>query len=414
MNRLLLCIRSLTVFLIVAGPLGFGAPSVLAYGSENVVLVVIDGLRYTEGLGDPSHTYVPEMWALAQQGSIIEPFQNDGVTSTWRAIPAIWCGAWTEVYKFNDPDCGGQENNYSELPTVFEYYRKGLSRPVEDCVYVLKDVGCTWKASFDPDYGPDYWPLYHSTGSTDLDVWHEAEMILNTYTPSFSLLYFAGVDHAGHSGDWNYYTSSIAVADSIVGMLWEFLQAHPSYAGTTTMFVTNDHGRHTSNFSGHGDGCDGCRTIQLLAVGPDIEIGHISDVPRTLPDITPTIGELLGFPTENATGTSMMEILCETAVGVEDDLGPSDRFKIAAVPNPFNPGVSIEFRIPEASSVQLTIFDVSGRRVAIVADGHYQRGKFVRKWDGRDDSGREVGSGTYFAKIAAEKFTATKKIVLIR
>jgi hypothetical protein len=253
------------------------------------------------------------MWALARQGTIIEPFQNDGITYTRYAIPAIWCGAWTEVIQFNDSACGGRQNYHAELPTIFEYYRKGLSRPAEDCIIVLKDVGCVWKASFDPDYGPDYWPLYHSTGSTDLDVWHEAETVLGTYTPSFSVLYLIGVDHAGHGGDWNDYTRSIAVADSIVGMLWEFLQSHPSYAGKTTMFVTNDHGRHTANFSHHGDGCDGCRTIQFLAVGPDIKIGLVSNIPRTQPDITPTIGELLGFATEDATGTPMMEIFLRNA-----------------------------------------------------------------------------------------------------
>ncbi len=280
-----------------------------AYETDKVALVIIDGLRYSEGLGDPDHTYVPEMWALAQQGTIIEPFINDGYTYTSRAIPAIWCGAWTEVISFSDPDCGGSSNNYTQLPTIFEYYRKHLSRPDEDCIYFLKDVGCPWKASFEPDYGPDFWPLYHSAGTTDLDVWSQTEPLLEQYTPSFFLVYLASVDHEGHSGNWEDYLDSISTADSIVGMLWDYLQAHPFYAGTTTMIVTNDHGRHDYDFSGHGDSCDGCRTIQFLAVGPDIQTGLVSTVPRTIPDIVPTIGELLGFPTEDSTGTAMIEII---------------------------------------------------------------------------------------------------------
>ena len=288
------------------------------YQTERVVLVIIDGLRYTEGLGDSNHTYVPNMYALSQQGSIIEPFLNDGYTYTSRAIPAIWCGAWTEIYTFFDPSCGGQENNYSELPTIFEYYRQQLSRPQDDCIYVLKDVGCPWKASFDPGYGPDYWPLYHSYGQTDLDVWNEAQDILIHEHPSFMLLYLAEVDHAGHSGNWNYYTTSIAIADSIVGMLWNLLQSSSYYAGITTMFVTNDHGRHTYDWTGHGCGCDGCRTIQLLALGPDIQENLISTTSRTLRDVTPTIGELLGFISEDATGTVMDELFRTT--GIVDDL----------------------------------------------------------------------------------------------
>ncbi len=289
----------------------------LGYQTEQVVLVIIDGLRYTEGLGDPSHTYVPQMYALSQQGVIIEPFLNDGYTYTSRAIPAIWCGAWTEILTFSDPSCGGQQNNYSELPTVFEYFRRQLLRPQSDCVYVLKNL-CSWKASFDPGYGPNYWPLYHTVGSSDLDVWHEAEDILTLDQPSFMMLYLADVDHEGHSGNWNNYTHAISVADSIVGMLWNLLQSQANYAGTTSMFVTNDHGRHTTNFSSHGDGCDGCRTIQLLAIGPDIQQGLVSTTSRTLRDVTPTIGELLGFDAEYATGVEMTEILDAAVSPVED------------------------------------------------------------------------------------------------
>ena len=285
----------------------------ICYQTNKVVLVIIDGLRYTEGLGDPSHEFVPHMYALSQQGAIVEPFLNDSLTYTARAIPAIWCGAWTEMLTFSDPSCGGQQNSYSELPSIFEYYRRQLSRPESDCVYVLKNL-CSWKGSFDPGYGPNYWPLYHTVGSSDLDVWHEAEDILTVDQPSFMLLYLADVDHEGHSGNWNNYTHAITVADSIVGMLWNMLQSSPHYAGTTAMFVTNDHGRHTYDFSGHGDGCEGCRTIQLLAVGPDIQDGLVSTTSRTLRDITPTIGELLGFDAEYSTGTAMTELFRVTDI----------------------------------------------------------------------------------------------------
>ncbi len=284
------------------------ATSIWGYETEHVVLVIIDGLRYTEGLGDTNHTYVPRMYELSKQGAVVEPFTNDRHTNTRRGIPAIWCGGWTEVPTFADRHCGGVDNQCCELPTIFEYYRKQLSRPQEDCIYVLGDVGCIWKASFDADYGPDYWPLYHCEGSTDLEVWDQAQEILKAYHPSFLLFYLARVDHFGHSGSWGYYTRSIEIADDIVGMLWDFIQADSVYANTTTMFVTNDHGRHTDDFSGHDCDCEGCRTIQLLAVGPDIKQDLVSTVPRTLCDITPTIGELLGFETERASGSVMHEL----------------------------------------------------------------------------------------------------------
>ena len=95
--------------LIAAAFAGFGPDRAWALETERVVLVVIDGLRYTEGLGDASETYTPHMHALADAGAIVEPFLNDGITYTSRAIPAIWCGAWTEIDQFDDPACGGIE-----------------------------------------------------------------------------------------------------------------------------------------------------------------------------------------------------------------------------------------------------------------------------------------------------------------
>ena len=76
-----------------------------------------------------------------------------------------------------------------------------LARPADDCIYVLKDL-CSWKASFDPDYGPDYWPYYHTEGWSDVDVWQETAQVIAEQSPGFLLVYLADVDHAGHSGDW--------------------------------------------------------------------------------------------------------------------------------------------------------------------------------------------------------------------
>jgi hypothetical protein len=316
---------AITVWLaLLTPPATCPAEPATEYVTEKVFLVIIDGLRYSEGLGDTSHAHVPKMYELGLQGAIVEPFLNDRHTNTARGVPAIWCGAWTEMLLFKDRHCGGVENSHCELPTIFEYYRKHLSRPREDCIYVLADVGCAWKGSLDPEYGPDYWPLYHSIGESDMDVWYEAKAVLEAFHPSFMLLYLYRVDHFGHSGSWGYYTRSIEIADSIVGMLWDFAESDSAYAGKTTMFVTNDHGRHTDDFSGHDCDCDGCRTIQLLAIGPDIRQGLVSNVPRTLCDIVPTIGELLGFSTGKATGSVMHELLIRDA-GIEDEEAPAPR-----------------------------------------------------------------------------------------
>jgi hypothetical protein len=299
----------LLVLLLVGLLLLLFCPAASAYRSDHVVLVIVDGLRYSEGLGDPSHAYVPEMYELSKQGSIVEPMLNDWITDTMHGIPTIWCGAHSDLRTSPGSGCSGVGYTYSELPTIFEYHRKGLGRKRTDCIYALQDVNGPWRASLDPDYGPEYWPLYHSEGTSDLDVWHEAENLLTEDHPSFFLLYLERVDHFGHSGSWAYYTRAVEVADSIVGMVWDFIESDPVYAGKTTLFVTNDHGRHTDDWTSHGCDCEGCRTVMLLAVGPDIKGGFIAKTPRTICDITPTIGEIMGFDTPKATGSVMWEIL---------------------------------------------------------------------------------------------------------
>ncbi len=400
------------MFVLAAATLALvlAAHPAAAYQTERVVLVVIDGLRYSEGMGDPARTYVPEMNVLTQQGTLVETFLNDGYTYTARAVPAIWCGGWTTMVSFSDPDCGGWSNYYSTMPSLFEYYRKGLGRPASDCIYVLKYL-CSWKGSFHPSYGPTYWPTYHAVGSTDDDVWAQAQIVLSTQAPRFMLLYLADVDHAAHSGDWGAYTQAIANADDIVGRLWQTLQTNPAYAGKTTMIVTNDHGRHTTDFTGHGDSCAGCRRIQFLAVGPDIRVGALSTVSRAIPDIVPTIGELMGFATPLATGSSMDEIF-RADTGVEDETVRS-RLALRVAPNPMTRRAEVRFTLSEPGPAQCVVHDLSGRRVAVLLDSSLVSGAQVVAWDGMDAGGTRAAAGLYLVTVRTPHDHVTQKVVLL-
>ncbi|MFU8844184.1 MAG: alkaline phosphatase family protein, partial [Bacteroidales bacterium] len=261
---------------------------------SKMMIIVIDGARYTETFGDPSYTWIPRMAHLSVEGTVVDDFRNDGITYTSRAIPALWCGTWTEV---RDTVYQGKSTQYSVKPSIFEYFRKNKQQPSSQCYYVLKYISSLWLPSFDQDYGPDYWPTFLSQGSNDEGVCNNTKNLMNTGQPDFIWVYLADVDHAGHSGDWNYYTSALRKADSIAGVLWYHAQSLPYYQHKLTMIVTNDHGRHDDQhggFQNHGCGCEGCRRIQFQAVGPGIRKNFISIQPRVLPDMAVTAAHILG------------------------------------------------------------------------------------------------------------------------
>jgi len=83
-------------------------------------------------------------------------------------------------------------------------------------------------------------------------------------------------------------------------------------------------------------------------------------------------------------------------------------------PNPFNPHTTMRFSLPERRIVQIRVYDVSGRLVAILADRSYPAGPHSVEWDGISRSGQPAASGIYFYRLQAGQDTATRKMLLLR
>ena len=78
-----------------------------------------------------------------------------------------------------------------------------------------------------------------------------------------------------------------------------------------------------------------------------------------------------------------------------------------------NPGTShhVSWVLPQKAKVVLAVYDLSGRRVAVLARGEFPAGEYTQVWDGRDASGARVGSGVYFYRIVAGKEVRTLRAV---
>ena len=70
-----------------------------------------------------------------------------------------------------------------------------------------------------------------------------------------------------------------------------------------------------------------------------------------------------------------------------------------AFPNPFNSSVQVPFRLDQPSHTRLSVYDGLGRRVLGLLSRSMPAGAHTVSWDGRDETGRQVGSGRYQVRM---------------
>jgi hypothetical protein len=83
-------------------------------------------------------------------------------------------------------------------------------------------------------------------------------------------------------------------------------------------------------------------------------------------------------------------------------------------PNPFNPTTTISFSIPTKSHVELSVYDITGARVATLISDDLNAGGYQVNFNGRDGAGRAISSGVYFYRLKAGDKTLTRKMVFMK
>lgn len=292
------------------------APAVLAAPiTENVLVVVIDGLRNDEAFADSTHQYIPNIWGdLRPRGVIYTEFYNDsGTTYTTPGHVAMLTGRWHLLPNSAPNYCTFDVR--PDVPTVFEHYRQQHGADPGSCWIIsgkAHNLNSDW--SFRPDYGSEFGAEAEG-GVVDQAIFDRLAEVMSTEQPNLVLVNLADVDSAGHTKDWDCYTQAISHADQLSYQIWhELIQGDPHYRDLTTMILTSDHGRHSDGFGGfanHGGMCAGDRHVPFLALGPDTPAGIEIEERRYLTDIAPTIGELLQFDTPFSQGQTMTGIFSE-------------------------------------------------------------------------------------------------------
>ncbi len=109
------------------------------------------------------------------------------------------------------------------------------------------------------------------------------------------------------------------------------------------------------------------------------------------------------------------QIVPTGALSVGDDFIPKQFALHQNYPNPFNPVTQINFDVPEnAGTLSLSIYNILGQKVSTLSDGHLNAGQYSFEWNATDMMGQSVASGIYFYELKSSKFTARKKMLLLR
>ncbi len=122
-----------------------------------------------------------------------------------------------------------------------------------------------------------------------------------------------------------------------------------------------------------------------------------------------------GYPRSDNANLRMPLIVLDskyTKVSVEKELGilPTQFYLEQNYPNPFNPSTQIKFGLMEASNIELKIYDILGREVAVLIDKEFMSaGSYSVKFNAGN-----LASGIYIYKLSTDKNTVSKKMQLLK
>ncbi|GAB6281920.1 MAG: hypothetical protein STSR0008_06640 [Ignavibacterium sp.] len=117
----------------------------------------------------------------------------------------------------------------------------------------------------------------------------------------------------------------------------------------------------------------------------------------------------------NFSRTASLIIKQLTDINNEANQVVPDKFYLSQnYPNPFNPLTIIKYGIPKSSLVTIKIYNIIGQQVRTLINEEKDAGEYQVQWDGKNDFGQNVSSGTYLYRVIAGDYVKTLKMILLR
>ncbi|MCZ6817897.1 MAG: T9SS type A sorting domain-containing protein [Calditrichaeota bacterium] len=164
--------------------------------------------------------------------------------------------------------------------------------------------------------------------------------------------------------------------------------------------------------------CDGTNEAIVgdnLAITLDGTVHTIAENLKIL-DVNDVDGDgcedIIGLNTVDST-VVIYGVMPTTSVA-NSDLAKIHFFLFQNYPNPFNPSTTIPYSLQQSGKIEITIFDLLGRAVRSLVQGHKLTGRYSVLWDGRNDAGSLVSSGTYFYRLKAGEAVQTQRMLFLK
>jgi hypothetical protein len=324
--------------------------------TRNVVLVMIDGLRWEEvfqgadehqlhvtaqdGLDEPGErarmaaedfsrpsadarrrALMPFFWSvIAPKGQIFGNRALGSDSHTANPLAFSYPGYAETLTGFVDARVDSNDNKPNPNPTVLEWLNRNPRFAGSVAAFtgwqvfqgILRSGQCGFlvNAGFDPLELPQSsgavdalntlkaeQPRIFSDVASDAFPFHSAVEYIQAAKPRVVYLQLGETDDWAHVGSYTEYLRAAHRDDAYIQQLWTMLQSMPEYKDSTTLIVLPDHGRgRGSDWTSHGAKVSGSRETWMAFLGPDTApLGERKDsAPVTESQIASTVAAFLG------------------------------------------------------------------------------------------------------------------------
>ena len=327
-----------------------------AHKTENVIVVMLDGLRWQEvfrgedpellktlgpeALGDPKgraaaaqkryeratpaerrQALMPFLWSVvASQGQIFGNRDLGSNSQVTNGLNFSYPGYSETLTGFADPRVHSNDNIPNPNETVFEWLNREPAFSGKVAAFGAWDVfngifnrercGFTVNAGYDPLTAIPATPelaLLNTLKAETVRIWpdepfdplpfHTAIEYVKAKKPRLLFLGLGETDDWAHAGSYPEYLNAAHLGDSYVRQLWELVQSMPEYRGKTTLIVLPDHGRgEAALWASHGEKIPESKQTWMAFLGPDTPpLGERKQAPPVSESrIAATLAALLG------------------------------------------------------------------------------------------------------------------------